>query len=147
MNQQDAIWQINYLTSEMSEQYHRASVKLGISDSVSIVLYTLFTEGNGCLLGDVVKKSGVSKQTVNSALRRLEAEGALFLEQADGRAKRIRITPKGEAMLAQTAAKLYEAECRAFAAWSDDEVQTYLRLMQKHYDSLAAEFANIEVAP
>lgn len=38
------IHRINYLTSEMESLYHQASLKLGITDSVSIVLYTIFDE-------------------------------------------------------------------------------------------------------
>ena len=43
MNQKrfDEIHRINYLTSEMEALYHQASLKLGITDSVSIVLYTI----------------------------------------------------------------------------------------------------------
>ena len=35
------IRKINYLISEMDALYHLASLKMGISDSVSIVLYTI----------------------------------------------------------------------------------------------------------
>ena len=75
------IRKINYLISEMDALYHLASLKMGISDSVSIVLYTIYDSGNGCLLSDVYKKSGISKQTVNSAVRKLETEEILYLEQ------------------------------------------------------------------
>lgn len=33
------------LTSEMEALYHQASLKLGITDSISIVLYTIYDEG------------------------------------------------------------------------------------------------------
>lgn len=46
---------INYLTSETDALYHLASVKLGISDSVSIVLYTLYDPDKSCLLSDIYK--------------------------------------------------------------------------------------------
>lgn len=82
------IHRINYLTSEMESLYHQASLKLGITDSVSIVLYTIYDAGDGCLLSDVYKKSGIRKQTVNSAIRGLEAEQILYLQQYTGRAKK-----------------------------------------------------------
>ncbi len=82
------IHRINYLTSEMDSIYHQASLRLGISDSVSIILYTIQDKGESCLLSDVYKSSGVSRQTVNSAIRRLEADGVLYLEPYAGRAKK-----------------------------------------------------------
>ena len=79
MNQKstEAIHRINYLTSELDALYHTMSQKLGISDSVSRILYTIYDSGNSCPLCDVCKKTGISKQTVNSAIRSLEADGVL----------------------------------------------------------------------
>lgn len=37
---------INYLASEMGSLYHLADLRLGISDSVSLVLYALY-DGEG----------------------------------------------------------------------------------------------------
>lgn len=69
------IHRINYLTSELQSIYHQSSVKLGISDSVSTVLYAIYDAGEACLLSDIYKNSGISKQTINSAIRGLEADG------------------------------------------------------------------------
>ena len=126
------IHQINYLTSEMEALYHQASLKLGITDSVSIVLYTIYDTGEDCLLSDIYKKSGISKQTVNSAIRGLEADGILFLEQHTGRSKRIVLTEKGKQYMKMTVEKLYEAEVRALESWSKEEINSYIHLMGKY---------------
>ena len=57
MNQKrwNEIHRINYLISEMESYYHHASLKLGISDSVSLVLYTIYDTGEDCLLSDIYK--------------------------------------------------------------------------------------------
>lgn len=130
----DEIHRINYLTSEMEALYHQASLKLGITDSVSIVLYTIYDTGKFCLLSDIYKKSGISKQTVNSAIRGLEADDILYLEQHTGRAKKIVLTQKGTDYVNKTVAKLYEAEVQSFESWSTEEINTYIRLMQKYAD-------------
>jgi DNA-binding MarR family transcriptional regulator len=136
MNQKrfDEIHRINYLTSETQALYHQASLKLGITDSVSIVLYTIYDTGENCLLSDIYKKSGISKQTVNSAIRSLEADGILYLEQYTGRAKKTVLTEKGEKYVNQTVAKLYQAEVQALESWSAEEINTYIRLMEKYAD-------------
>lgn len=130
------IRKINYLISEMDALYHLASLKMGISDSVSIVLYTIYDSGNGCLLSDVYKKSGISKQTVNSAVRKLETEEILYLEQHTGRSKRIFLTDRGKTFVRETVARLYEAEDGAFDTWREEEVNTYINLMKKYADCL-----------
>jgi len=133
-NRSDVMHQINYLTSEMEALYHQASLKLGISDSVSIVLYTIYNAGEICLLSDVYKKSGISKQTVNSAIRGLEADDILFLEKHTGRTKKIVLTEKGKDYVNKTVAKLYRAEVQAFESWSTEEINTCIYLMGKYVD-------------
>lgn len=123
---------INYLGSEIESLYHQASLKLGISDSVSIILYTVYDAGESCLLSDIYKKSGISKQTVNSAIRGLEADHILYLEQYTGRAKRVVLTEKGRDFAKQTVAKIQEAEIQAFDTWSEEEISTYIHLMEKY---------------
>lgn len=127
-----AINKINYLSSEIEALYHQTSLKLGISDSVSVVLYTVYDVGDNCLLSDIYKKSGISKQTVNSAIRGLEADDILYLEQHTGRAKRVILTDKGKDFAKKTVGKLYEAEVQAFNTWSEEEISTYIHLMEKY---------------
>ena len=129
------IRRINRMTSELESLYHQASLKLGIADSVSIVMYALHEAGNECLLSDIYKESGISKQTINSAIRSLEADGILYLEQHIGRAKKVVLTEKGKEYAMQTAARLYQAEMNAFESWSEDEVSTYIRLIEKYNES------------
>ena len=126
------IRRINYLASEMQALYHQSSLKLGISDSISIVLYTIYDMGDSCPLSDIYKKSGISKQTVHSAIRALEADGIVALERDTGRSKRVVLTERGREYVQKTAARLYEAEIRAFDSWSEEEVDTYIRLMEQY---------------
>lgn len=137
------IHRLNYLTSEMDALYHHASVKLGISDSVSIVLYTILDMGENCLLSDIYKKSGISKQTVNSAVRSLEADGILYLEQHTGRSKKIVLTETGRHFAQQTVAKLVDAEIRAFDTWSEEEINTYVALMEKYTECLRRQITQL----
>lgn len=134
MNQYEigAINKINYLSSEIEGLYHQASLKLGISDSVSIVLYTIYDAGESCLLSDIYKKSGISKQTVNSAIRGLETDNILYLEQYTGRAKRVVLTEKGRDFVKETVGKIQKAEIQAFDTWSEEEINTYIQLMEKY---------------
>lgn len=140
----DEIHRINYLNSETEALYHQASLKLGITDSVSIVLYTIYDAGETCLLSDVYKKSGVSKQTVNSAIRGLERDDILYLQPYKGKAKKIVLTEKGQSYVNATVAKLYEAEVRAFDSWPAEEINTYIHLMEKYADCLRKQIEALQ---
>ena len=128
----DEIHQINYLTTEMGSLYHQISLKIGVSDSVGTVLYAIYDAGNVCLLSDIYKKSGISKQTIHSAIRSLEANGILYLESYSGRAKRVVLTDLGKEYVQKTAAQIYRAEMDAFETWTEAEISTYIRLMGKY---------------
>ena len=133
-NHRKELHQINYLTMKMESLYHLSSLKLGITDSVSIVLYSIYDAGGECLLRDIYKSSGISKQTVNSAVRGLEADGVLYLEQHNGRAKKVVLTDKGRDYVQKTVARLYQAEINVFDSWTQEEISTYIQLMEKYAD-------------
>ena len=137
------IRRINYLTTEMDALYHLSSLKLGITDSVSIVLYSIYDAGNECLLSEIYKNSGISKQTVNSAIRGLEADGMLYLEQHNGRAKKVLLTDRGIEFARRTAARLMQAEMDAFDSWSEEEIDSYIRLLEKYLDCFRVQIEKL----
>lgn len=122
----------NLLMSEMDAAYHDAALKMGISDSAMVVLYTVCSMNGDCLLNDIVRMSGVSKQTINSALRKLEAEGILYLELSGARRKRVRLTKKGQALAKRTVLRLMEIEKDIFQSWSEKERKLYMELTQRY---------------
>lgn len=139
----DKVRKINSLASDMDALYHQAALKLGISDSALSVMYILHDRGDGCPIYDICSASGVSKQTINSALRKLEGEGLIYLEPQKGKTKLVRLTQKGEAYMRETAAPLYEAECRVFSGWTEEEFTTYLNLMEKYNRGFRAEIEKL----
>ncbi len=142
-NHINEIYRINYLTTEIEALYHLSSLKLGITDSVSIVLYSIYDAGNECLLSDIYRNSGISKQTVNSAIRSLESDGILYLEQHTGRSKKVFLTDKGIEYAQKTVARLLQAEMDAFDTWSDDDVISYIKLMEKYLDCFRIQIENL----
>ena len=67
--------QYTYLAGEINALYHEAAVKTGISDSVQNILYVLCEKGGKCLQSEISRLTGISRQTINSAIRKLEKEG------------------------------------------------------------------------
>lgn len=126
----------NHLLGEIEGTYHDLSVKLGISDSVSRILYTICCAGDSCLLHAVCRHTGLSKQTVNSAIRKLEREGIVYLEAVDGKAKKVCLTEEGKLFADQTARRVITMENDIFASWPRDDVEKYLELTERFLISM-----------
>ncbi|MDE7014496.1 MAG: MarR family transcriptional regulator [Kineothrix sp.] len=125
-----ALKRYNYLFGETDAIYHEIAFKLGLSDSASRILYAICDNGTSCLLQDICKYSGLSKQTVNSAIRKLEAEGIIYLEAAGSKNKKVCLTKNGEKLAERTACKILQAENDIFASWPQEDVQKYLELTE-----------------
>lgn len=129
---------LNRVINEIDGLYHVAALHLGLSDSVTHVLYMLYDGGGSCPLS-AITSTGICKQTVNSAVRKLESEGLLYLEKHHGKGKLAVLTEKGLELSRSTVARLLEAEENAFAGWTDEELETYITLNQKCLDGLRVQ--------
>lgn len=130
------IKRLNYLTSEIDSAYHEAALKLGLSDSSIMILYTLCEHGGECLLSDITHISGVSRQTVNSSLRKLEQSGTVITSAVDGKLKKVCLTNSGRAMAEKTAGRIIEIENKIFSLWPKQDIETYLELSQRYLTML-----------
>lgn len=130
---------LNNLFGEIAAVYHEASLKLGISDSVFNILYTVCNNGESCLLNDICKITGLSKQTVNSAIRRLEKDGTVYLEAVNGKQKKVCLTEKGKAFVNNTVLRVIEIENKIFKAWEKCDVEKYLKLTENYLILLEKE--------
>ena len=101
-----ALKRLNCLLSEMDAAYHEAAQRQGQNDSTSRILYALCELGSPASLRAVCESTGLSKQTVNSALRKLEADGILYLEPSGARSKRVCLTEAGLRVADATAGRL-----------------------------------------
>lgn len=127
---------INYLTVEIDAAYHDIAAKMGLSDSATVILYVAWDQGGSCLLRDINTSCGIPKQTVNSALRKLEADGIVRLEAAAGKKKTILLTEQGKELARHTVARMMALEDSIFAGWSQEDQEKYLSLTQKYLSDL-----------
>jgi DNA-binding MarR family transcriptional regulator len=126
----------NHLTGEIGAVYHAASLRLGLSDSVMQILYTICDFGDSCLLSEICRLTGLPKQTVNSAIRKLERGGIVTLEAAGAKSKRVRLTGQGLAYTERTVDKIIKVENEIFDSWSKEEVNSYLLLTERYLNAL-----------
>lgn len=126
----------NLLVSEIDGVYHDAALKMELSDSAMMVLYTICMHGGSCFLSDIVRMSGVSKQTINSVLRKLEADGILYLETCGARRKKVYLTEHGKGLAETTVHRLIAVENSIFDSWSEEEKKIYMDLTQRYLNAL-----------
>jgi DNA-binding MarR family transcriptional regulator len=135
-NSSKAMKHYNHLHGEIEATYHEASLQFGISDSVCKILYTISSSGDSFLLNDICHSTGLTKQTVNSAIRGLENKGIVYLKAVDGKSKKVYLTEKGRDFAENTAFRLIEIENAIFESWSEEDVQKYLELTERFLVSL-----------
>lgn len=128
--------QYTYLSGEINALYHEAAVRMGISDSIQNILYVISEKGTECLQSEISKLTGISRQTINSAIRKLEKEEIVYLKQGKGRNTVVCLTEKGEKYAREKIHPLFEIENKIWNEWTANEQQEYLRLTQKYRDAL-----------
>ena len=108
---------------------------MGISDTVQNILYVLCGNDSRRLQSDIYRQSGINRQTINSAIHKLEKDGIIRLELGIERNIVVCVTKEGKAFTETKAYVLFEIEDNIFNEWTEEE-QQYVRLMQKFRDSL-----------
>lgn len=126
----------NHIIGEINAAFHEAALKFGLSDSAMGVLYTLSMEDGRCLISDICNISCLPKQTVNSALRKLERENIIGMESADGKKKIVFLTETGKILADKTAKRILEIEDAIYARWSETDREKYIELSSRYLTEL-----------
>ncbi len=135
---------LNYMVSEIGGLYHEAAVKAGVSDSVHSILYVLCDENYRCLQSEIYKQAGISRQTVNSAIRRLERDGIVYLEEGSGRNTVVCLTEEGVKFAKDKIEPIYKIENEIFDEWDEKDVEAYLALTAKYRDVLKSKLEQLD---
>lgn len=139
----EKIHRINYLMAEMDALYHQAALKLGMADSTMRMLYALHDCGGRCPLTELCRRSGSTKQTVNSAIRSLEREGIVYLEPYRGRTKLVHLTEKGGSYVEQTVARLFAAEAAVFSTWTEPEIDDHIQYLARYLEDFRTQIPGL----
>ena len=143
------VYFIREIEQQRKEQdfiYHNAAVKYGLSDTDMWVLYNVYTAANAITQQDLCRQCFFVKQTVNTSITRLIKNGYVELETIPGtrNQKMILLTVKGTELADKTIRHLIEAESRAYAALTVEELQTYLDMTTRLTVSLREETEKIQ---
>ena len=125
-----------HLAGEINALYHEAAVRMGVSDSVMNILYVICENGDRCLQSEISRLTGISRQTINSAIRKLEKEQIVCLEPGQGRNTIVCLTEAGKHFAEQKIGPLFAVENQIWNEWTEEEQRQYLKLTQKYRDAL-----------
>ncbi|MCI5937772.1 MAG: MarR family transcriptional regulator [Eubacterium sp.] len=135
----------NRMYKEFNQIYHEMAQKMGISNSVFDILYSICELGDGCRQKDICDANFIPKQTVNSAIRVLEKQGVLNLAPGKGREMNILLTETGRKQLEQVIYPIVEMENNAFSILGEEEAKQLLMLQQKYMEALREQFQALDV--
>ena len=101
-----ALSMFNHIYKEFNEIYHEATLKMGLSDSAFDILYSIVDLGDGCSQSDICKYSCLSKQTVNSSIKKMASLNYLTFKPGKGYGKEL-YEALEKALKAQNITNLY----------------------------------------
>ena len=135
------IIQFNRLYRELDEIYHIYAKEHGLSDSALWILYSLVESNTRMTQKDMCRLWHRPPQTINSALKRLEAQGLLrLIPAADSqKTKEIGLTDSGRDLVSRIILPVFQAETRALRCMSIEERTLLLSMTAKYVDHLKEE--------
>ena len=129
-----ALSMFNHIYKEFNEIYHEATLKMGLSDSAFDILYSIV---------DLGKYSCLSKQTVNSSIKKMANLNYLTFKPGKGRVMQIFLTDKGRHLLDEKIYPIIKKENEAFLCMTDEECRLMLELYEKYNNALKNKFKEL----
>lgn len=135
----DILRRISLIYGETDALYHDLATRLGLTDSAFRILYTLMIYEAPCPLARLCRLCGLSKQTVNSAIRKFEGEGVLYLTASGARGKDVHLTEEGQKLVERTVRRVYAMENAVLDSWPQEDLARYYDLSERYLRDLAAQ--------
>ena len=119
---------------ENDDIYRCAARSLGLSDSTFWILYAFRMEKEELTLREICNVLYQPKQTVHSALKKMEKDGYIQTEgeMEDRRSKRLSLTAKGKRLAEETVDRVIALECKALSGMSMEEQRSFMGLFRKY---------------
>lgn len=122
--------------------YRRAAAAFGLGGCQMWILYYLAGEPDGLTQRDIAQRMAFPKQTVNSAVAKMQGDGLVALESAEGsrKEKSVRLTDAGRALAERTSQRLLGAEIRATGKLGVAKMREHNRIRSEYLELLTEAF-------
>lgn len=128
-----------HLQKQANAIYQEMFLTQNLSSSVFDIFYAICILGDGCLQREICEIALVSKQTINSSIKKLERTGYLRMVSGKGREKHIYLTEEGKKIAEERVEPVIHAECCSFHEMTAEEqkqlldtTETYLELLKRY---------------
>lgn len=137
--------EMDVLYRESDKLYYELARNCGLSETAYWILYAIEVSGGSITQREIASNFSYSKQTVNSALKTLEARGLVELDYVEGsrRSKLVSLTPDGRAFSDERIRPAIAAEDRAFTSLAPEERLELLRLVSAYTEAIDRELAKL----
>ena len=129
----------SHLWEERSQVYYLFPTRY--AESENIVLYYLYCHQENVTQQEICEQTSINKQTLNSAVKRLRANGLIEAEVSSEckREKLLHLTSVGRDAFEKSVAPLLEAEENALLRMTSEEREQYYQLYEQHTHYLQEE--------
>ena len=143
-NSSKRMLEFNEVMKENNDLYSNLAKKFKMSDCMLWILYILREENKVLTQSDICNMMCIPKQTVNSSLKKMEAEGYIeLLNINDKRSKQVSFTEKGLDLANNTVDIIISKENNALSKLDEKEQELLINLLRKFNDLLKDSFLEI----
>lgn len=133
--------EFNRVYREVDKLYHRIARESGLSDSAFIILYSIRETDKVTTQKDICDMGAMSKQTINSALKKLERDGFIELKvmESNHKNKQLLLTEKGQELVEEIIDPVISGENKVFDKMAERSKE-FLHLSRIYLYLLSEEF-------
>ena len=143
-NSSKRMLEFNEVMKENNDLYSNLAKKFKMSDCMLWILYILREENKVLTQSVICYMMCIPKQTVNSSLKKMEAEGYIeLLNINDKRSKQVSLTEKGLDLANNTVDIIISKENNALSKMDEKEQELLINLLRKFNDLLKDSFLEI----
>lgn len=136
--------EFNEIMKETDDLYRNLAKKFKMSDCMLWILYILREDDRAVTQSDICNMMCLPKQTVNSSLKKMEAEEYIeLLNINDKRSKQVCLTEKGIDLANNTVDIVISKENNALSKMDEKEQELLLNLLGKFNNLLKDSFSEI----
>ena len=128
------------LQKECDSVYHNVATEFGLSDCAFWILYTISDTQETITQSAICEAAAMTRQTVNSALKKLEKDKLVELRRIEGKmGKSIHLTDMGITFVKKHIMPIMIAEEKACRSFSEEEKELFLQMFRKLVNRLCEE--------
>lgn len=136
------------INKEIDDLYHNIATHFGLSDSTFWILYSLYEKREGITQRDICSSWSYSKQTINSAIKKLLDLKYIEMENdiPNNYGKKIYLTQLGLDVADQTIKKVMIAEDESFSKIKEEDIDKVIDVFKDAYSLFKNELEKIYIS-